>query len=483
MSDQFFTNPQDDPAAEEPFTGPIDDSSDEVIGAPGPSPVNRPKSRRLAAIIAVVSVVALLLFLTIFTRGGGAGAKGQSQSNPHGSMDTTVAAQIPPGEEASLQDLLDSGSGVADAPTVSMPGQSQTGLDERALEQLAVQGEQAALVPPEVNPFEVAPGAPDASQASAGLAATGLTDPMTGLPLSMESPSAPMPTMTAEGEASPFPETNAATHADLARQEALDRKREEAELRKQRAQELAEARKAEEERLRRGTKIAEGQVASAQAGAPGGDEGGFADDARPSSANAARPQGGSRELAQAILPGTRVPAVLESRFSSDVEGGQVVVRLAAALRGKNGVILPAGTKGFGVATATGGTAGQPARVAIAISTWLTPPPEERTIRDEIPARSQDPNTQEMAIPAKVDRHYGERVLRGALNTTIGLAIASQGEQRRSIYDQPSIKEEVLQDTRKTVGAILGADVGNADTVKPTIHLEQGAQFFLLFGMP
>lgn len=242
---------------------------------------------------------------------------------------------------------------------------------------------------------------------------------------------------------------------------------------------LIEYRKTEEARLKANTLIAENS-SLARPGASGVPS-------RFGAPSTAGSMGGAQAgaglagtgTATDILPGTRVEAMTVSEFIGDIEGGgQVEVRLTAPLRSRGHLILPAGTRGFG--TASGGTPrpGQPARVTLTVSVFVTP--QGDVIRN-LSAKGLDPRTLAFSIPAKAMNRYPQRIVRGVLATSVDLALTNGQTQRPSAFEQPSLRDQALNDARRRLGALIGGPIGDENSQPATVTLPANTMIVLSFG--
>jgi type IV secretory pathway VirB10-like protein len=435
MSDDLFNNPEQD--GDDPFLNTSGDFADN-IGAPPENPVEAARApNRRKAIIMIGAGVAVVGF---FLLRGGSGSSGgpQATANP----DTEFAP--PPAVVQNPADILS----IDPAPFMGGASDPQILFD---------------------SPPGMAPG--DDPLGMAGAIATlpiGGGLPPGSPPLPQPQPAQSVTSWSDEGEFR-------VTQAELDRQAVLDARREAEELRLARAEAVRRERTEREALLRElGTVVAAGDI---PINAPNTGASRFGG----SPALAAGLEGGTPATTANtydLLPGTKISAVLMSDYRSNLSGGRVEARLTQPLRSRTGaVILPAGTRAFGTASAENGRPGSPATVAIRFDIFVTP--QNQVIRD-LAGSAGDARTGAMSIAAMTDNHYVERVLRGATSTAVGLAL-TQNTQRTSVFEQPSQRDMVIADARARAEAIISGPIGDEGSVGPSVRLERDTPFVIIFG--
>lgn len=190
--------------------------------------------------------------------------------------------------------------------------------------------------------------------------------------------------------------------------------------------------------------------------------------------------GGNEDPVYNITPGKKVQAVTVSEFISGQDGAGIVeARLTSALRDQGSLILPAGTRAFGDASASGGEPGVEARVAIRFHTFVKP--NGQVIRTGLTATAADPHTLSGSVRGDVDNNYVARIARGGAATAIDFFL-TQGTERRSIYEQPSPRDRAIDDARERASGILGAGVGDETAVQSVVKLPMETPIMLVFGL-
>lgn len=181
-----------------------------------------------------------------------------------------------------------------------------------------------------------------------------------------------------------------------------------------------------------------------------------------------------------VTPGIRANAVTVNEFIQGLEGSGIVeARLTTSLRDRGRTILPAGTRAYGNATATGGQAGREARVTIQFNVFVTP--DGQVIEDQLTAFAADPQTLALSVPAKVDSRFLERFVRGTAASIVDLALTAN-TQSRSVFDHPSPKEMAIMDVRQRTASLLGANIGDEQSVRPNVYLPANTSIILVFGL-
>lgn len=182
-----------------------------------------------------------------------------------------------------------------------------------------------------------------------------------------------------------------------------------------------------------------------------------------------------------IVPGTRIPAVMESEFRSDEMGaGSVQATLSAPVRQGNNIILPAGTRAFGEARATGGTRpGQEARVAIEFTTFVTP--RNQVYRNAVDAVATDPVTLAHSVKGEVDRNFLGNITRGAAATAIDFWL-TQGSRPVGYMQEPSQRDLAASAARQRTRNIIEGPVGDESTERPTVYLPSDREILITFGI-
>lgn len=460
MPDDIFPHPHEDESAEDPFTGPTDDIDEQSVGA---SPMNpladaRAPKKRLA-LFAIIAGIALIIVFFLLSGGGdepAAEAGPDSQPTPDVVRDDGTA-RAQPREEPTAESIDE-----ASRPTQRNRNSQQVFINPDDFAQ------------PEVDSPAQRPTQAGQQPARTRAPGSAYPNPQNAPQNAYQGQSYSAP--QGQGAAGP------ATDEEIERQARLERERRSAEQQRAEEQARLEEMAAEEERLRSaGTLIAENsgldRSMSAGAASPAGSSRfGIAPAGR-----SASPAGGLAPSAQPeIVPGTKVQATLTSEFISDIEGGgQVEARLSQPLRSDGRTILPAGTRAFGIATATSPSAGRDARVAITFNTFVTPDGE--VIRDVV-GQAGDPETLAMSIEGDVDNRYLERVTRGVLSTAVDLALTSQADERRSTFEAPSPQDQAINDARRRAAAIINGPIGDEQSVDSAVRLEQGQQIVIIFGL-
>lgn len=489
----LFRNPARDASAEAPYATPSDDIPDGPMGAEEALPLTPGSSQRkkLAIGLAAAGVLTLGLVLVVSFRKGDAPV---AKSN--GSKDAMKAA-IPHAGPSSSALSLDSAAraqaqttGADGAVDFAVPGASHepTGTVSAPVP-APTKGAQVTTF----DPTKVAGRTPEAA-----------SNPYGGFPAPSAEPTATRPAANGDGHGRFDAPVDSATtegreqrraeqraEREAARQAALQQQKEREALVEQRKQALAAAIAAEEARMKAPTLLVAGEGAllarstgagasrfgGATAGTPASAGSGNDDPTLPRSARAGLDGRGSGD--DRVLPGTRVEGLTVTEFRSDATDGGIEIRLSAAVRDKDKkVLLPAGTRGFGSVSATGGTAGQPARVTITVATWLKPNSE--VVRG-LSAVAGDPKTLSNSVPASVDQHYLDRGARLLASSAIGIVMTQNAQDRPSAFQAPSQRDLAMQDIRTKTQAIISDRVGNEQTDKPTVVLAPNTKIMLMFG--
>jgi hypothetical protein len=453
MSDEYFNDPQD--GADDPFLGSAGEYSD-TIGATSPIEAARAPNRRRA--IWAIGGATLVTVVLLLRAGGGA------------SDDASVAPPTP-------------GAQTAPPPTSLVAADSvlpQTGPAS------------SSSSDPFLNPTLFAPPGDDAPPPSifggGDLATSGGlgTLPLPGAAPTLPVP-APAPSVPSSDWAgfSPAPSVGGFTPDELDRQASLDARREEEELR--RARDEARTREiAEREAFLRqtGTELAAGQVeisapnvGTSRLGGASGSGASFASLA----AGVDDPSSGAQRYD--LLPGTRVAAILTSEFDSGMAGGsRVEARLTQPLRDRAGrIILPAGTRAYGSASGSPRNTSGKQGVEMSFTVFVTP--QNVVIRD-LAGQGGDPETGASMVPARMNARLVERTIRGAASTAVGLALTQNSRESRSVFEQPSLRDVVIMDTRLNVDGLLRTQGGalNESGSPVTLHVDRDSPFILLFGL-
>lgn len=469
MTNELFPHPHDDESSEDPFTGPADPYSDQALGASPVNPVaaaTQPK-RRLA-VFAIAGSIALLFFVFLFSSRGSKDAFDQ----PIVTGQVDVPAQAAPPSEATEQDIED----LRPSPTPVIDRNQRRNADFLDPSQLG------GALPPGGYPqpsVPQPPSPPASAQPGTSLAPSSVQAPLWPDPGVGSQPPAQQGHIPAGSPAAGVP--GALTEDELERQARLDAAREAAERARAEAEARAEWIKAEEARLRSSrTRIAEasGNLGAAHgAAAPAGPnrfglDQEFAEEVSASSTSVAERMG--------ITPGTRVGATLLSEFISDAQGGgRVEARLNEPLRSLGQILLPAGTLAYGSARSSVPAPGRQARVQLSFDVFVTP--SGQVLRN-VTGHAADPETLAMSIPGKVDHRYAERIARGALSTAVDLALTHNLNDRRSVFEAPSVSDMAMDDARRRVHALINGPIGDETSIPPAVKLESGTTFILVFGL-
>lgn len=470
MTDDIFQDPHTDETAEDPFITPDDDEFEEELGASPVNPVEaaRAPQKRKAIFLIGGALAAIALLFAITTRGGddpADTAETVTAAEQAGSLDPVVRAEQP-----ARQPAADTRQLIEQEPATPAPEQRGTGefIDPS---DFAAEREPSSFRPAQGEGRTAQPSSSSAAQSGRGQTAQG------GDRQTTEPASPYMPPNRTEGQIGDSPGVPF-SQDELERQARLDAQREAEALRQAEEERLAEYRTSEEERLRgSATLIAGGQI---EVQSPAG-QSRFGAVVQPPVTGTGAAGGEDRSVqSERIIPGTQIPAVLTSTYKSDLGQGRVQARLNAPLRDRNNaVILPAGTRAFGTASATSPSPGEPPRVTMGFNVFVKPSGE--VVRG-VTAEAIDPETLASSVSGDVDRHLTERIIRGVAATAVDLALTSQADDRRTAFEQPSAEDLAIQDARQRAAALIEGDVGDENSLDATVTLEQGTTFVLMFGL-
>lgn len=465
-TDEIFPHPHEDESVEDSFTGPIDDYVDQSVGGTPIDPIAAATgSRRRLAMFGILAGVAVFLLFFLFSRG-----------------DNDAATTSAPGS-GRLDSIV-----VAAPATVSQP-------------------QEDPITTPPVSSSYSSPSSSDANFIDPGMFDTPQgTAPYSTSPTAPTIPGSQIPYPYSPTTASPYGPSygsvpgvtpgatqvpGAYSSEEIERQTMLDLQREEEERRRAELEAALNAQRAEEERLRSQSMIVisnESVINNYNVVAPGTsrfrDPGETALSTLPSlptaSATEAEPITSSNAFDALIVPGTRVHAVLVSEYISDMQSaGRIEARLTEPLRGRSGVILPAGTRAFGTASAGAINPGQAPRVEIQFDIYITP--DGQTIRG-LSGLAADPTTLAMSIPGKADHRTGQRIWRALLSTGVDLALTANAQDRRTAFEMPSPRDEAYNDIRRRAATIIGDPIGDESAFRPAVRLERGTRFMIIFGL-
>lgn len=479
--DDIFPHPHEDESAEDPFVGPADEYADQSFGGTPVDPIAAAtNSRRRLAVFGILTGIAVFIVFFLFARSGGRNQQSQNAAID-GRIDSTVIA-APPTSSAPVEDPF---AATPQTPTPYPTGEPNNFIDPSMF------GDSYPTPDPYTTPYQPTPLAPPAYRSGTYPVPEGISSvPQYGARYPNSGPTWENPAVSPTGPGSK-PSATPLSPEEIERQMELDLQREEAERRRAEREAALEAQRAEEARLRsQPTLVSENRdfLQMPSFLTPGVSR--FRDPQEPIAAPSTRDElrdtgsfesGVTSEFDHLIIPGTRVHAVLVSEFISDVEGSsRVEARLSEPLRGRNGIILPAGTRAFGTVSAAPLTrGGQDPRVAITFDVFVTP--DGRPIRG-LRAQAVDPQTLALSVPAKADNRTLQRLWRGILSTGVDLALTANAQDRRTAFEMPSPRDEAINDIRRRAATIIGDPIGDESSIAPAVRLERGTRFMIIFGI-
>lgn len=193
--------------------------------------------------------------------------------------------------------------------------------------------------------------------------------------------------------------------------------------------------------------------------------------------------GGVSAMGFDVTPGSQVSAEVTNEFIGDMQGaGPVAVRLTTPLKLRNGrVLLPAGTVGWGTASAASVQAGRRVGLTMSVNQWVLP--DKTVLRGQPVGRGADPNTYALSVPAQADWRFVSRAARGAASTAVELALTSQTQnRRRSVFEQPTPYEIAMNRGAQRVSNLLTGGIGDENSLQPTVKLPRGTPVLIIFGI-